>query len=140
MTRALGVDLGERRIGLATSDPTRTVAGPHSVIVRSGDPERDRRAIVAVAREEEATTVIVGLPLKLTGGRGSAARGAEAEVEALRALAPDLEVVLWDERMTTSIAERTLLEGDVRRADRKQVIDKVAAAVLLQSWLDANRG
>ena len=75
--------------------------------------------------------------LKLSGGRGSAARAAEAEVEAMRALAPDLEVLLWDERMTTAIAERTLLEGDVRRADRKQVIDKVAAAVMLQGWLDA---
>ena len=139
MSRVLGVDLGERRIGLATSDPTRTVAGPHSVVTRSGDPDRDRRAVLAVAREEEVTTVVVGLPLKLTGGRGSAARGAEAEVAALRALAPDLEVLLWDERMTTAIAERTLLEGDVRRADRKQVIDKVAAAVMLQGWLDANR-
>lgn len=138
MSRVLGVDLGERRIGLATSDPTRTVAGPHSVVTRSGDPDRDRRAVLAVAREEEVTIVVVGLPLKLTGGRGSAARGAEAEVEALRALAPDLEVLLWDERMTTAIAERTLLEGDVRRADRKQVIDKVAAAVMLQGWLDAN--
>ena len=139
MSRVLGVDLGERRIGLATSDPTRTVAGPHSVVTRSGDPDRDRRAVLAVAREEEVTTVVVGLPLKLTGGRGSAARGAEAEVAALRALAPDLEVLLWDERMTTAIAERTLLEGDVRRADRKQVIDKVAAAVMLQGWLDASR-
>lgn len=138
MSRVLGVDLGERRIGLATSDPTRTVAGPHSVVTRSGDPDRDRRTVLAVAREEEVATIVVGLPLKLTGGRGSAARGAEAEVEALRALAPDLEVLLWDERMTTAIAERTLLEGDVRRADRKQVIDKVAAAVMLQGWLDAN--
>jgi putative Holliday junction resolvase len=92
-----------------------------------------------VAREEEVTTIVVGLPLTLTGGRGPAARGAEAEVEALRTLAPDLEVLLWDERMTTAIAERTLLEGDVRRRDRKQVIDKIAAAVMLQGWLDAQR-
>ena len=139
MSRVLGVDLGAVRIGLATSDTTRTVAGPHSVVTRSGDADRDRRAVLAVAREEEATTIVVGLPLTLTGGRGPAARGAEAEVEALRTLAPDLEIVLWDERMTTAIAERTLLEGDVRRADRKQVIDKVAAAVMLQGWLDANR-
>lgn len=139
MSRVLGVDLGERRIGLATSDPTRSVAGPHSVVTRSGDPERDRRAVLAVAREEGVTTIVVGLPLKLTGGRGSAARAAEAEVEALRVLAPDLEILLWDERMTTAIAERALLAGDVRRADRKQVIDKVAAAVMLQGWLDANR-
>ena len=139
MSRVLGVDLGAVRIGLATSDTTRTVAGPHSVVTRSGDADRDRRAILAVAREEEATTIVVGLPLTLTGGRGSAARGAEAEVEALRSLAPDLEVVLWDERMTTAIAERTLLEGDVRRRDRKRVIDKIAAAVMLQGWLDAQR-
>lgn len=139
MSRVLGIDLGERRIGLATSDPTRTVATPHSVVARGGDPDADRRRVLEVARAEEVTTLVVGLPLKLSGGRGAAARGAEAEVAALRALAPDLEVLVWDERMTTAIAERTLLEGDVRRADRRRVIDKVAAAVMLQGWLDAQR-
>ncbi len=136
MTRALGVDLGEKRIGLALSDPTRTIASPHSVIKRSGNADVDRRAVLSIAREEGATQLVVGLPLTLTGARRAAARAALAEVEALKELAPDLIIEAFDERLTTAIAQRSLLEGDVRRKDRKQVIDKVAAAVMLQSWLD----
>lgn len=136
MTRALGVDLGEKRIGIALSDPTRTIASPHSVIKRSGNADVDRRAVLSIAREEGATQLVVGLPLTLTGARRAAARAALAEVEALKQLAPDLIIEAFDERLTTAIAQRSLLEGDVRRKDRKQVIDKVAAAVMLQSWLD----
>ncbi|CAB4648019.1 MAG: Holliday junction resolvase RuvX [Actinobacteria bacterium] len=139
MTRALGVDLGEKRIGIALSDPTRTIASPHSVIKRSGNVDVDRRAVLNIAREEGATQLVVGLPLTLTGARRAAARAALAEVEALKDLAPDLIVEAFDERLTTAIAQRSLLEGDVRRKDRKQVIDKVAAAVMLQSWLDGQR-
>ena len=136
MSRALGVDLGEKRIGIALSDPTRTIASPHSVIKRSGNAEVDRRAVLTIAREEGVTQLVVGLPLTLTGARRAAARAALAEIEALKALAPDLIIEAFDERLTTAIAQRSLLEGDVRRKDRKQVIDKVAAAVMLQSWLD----
>ncbi|MEI6570039.1 MAG: Holliday junction resolvase RuvX [Actinomycetes bacterium] len=136
MTRALGVDLGEKRIGIALSDPTRTIASPHSVIKRSGNAEVDRRAVLNIAREEGVTQLVVGLPLTLTGARRAAARAALAEIEALKELAPDLIIEAFDERLTTAIAQRSLLEGDVRRKDRKQVIDKVAAAVMLQSWLD----
>ncbi|MEI8335479.1 MAG: Holliday junction resolvase RuvX [Actinomycetes bacterium] len=136
MTRALGVDLGEKRIGIALSDPTRTIASPHSVIKRSGNADVDRRAVLNIAREEGVTQLVVGLPLTLTGARRAAARAALAEIEALKALAPDLMIEAFDERLTTAIAQRSLLEGDVRRKDRKQVIDKVAAAVMLQSWLD----
>jgi len=136
VTRALGVDLGEKRIGIALSDPTRTIASPHSVIKRSGNADVDRRAVLNIAREEGVTQLVVGLPLTLTGARRAAARAALAEIEALKALAPDLMIEAFDERLTTAIAQRSLLEGDVRRKDRKQVIDKVAAAVMLQSWLD----
>ena len=136
MTRALGVDLGEKRIGVALSDPTRTIASPHSVIKRSGNADVDRRAVLSIAREEGATQLVVGLPLTLTGARRAAARAALAEVEAVKQLAPDLFIEAFDERLTTAIAQRSLLEGDVRRKDRKQIIDKVAAAVMLQSWLD----
>ncbi len=139
MTRALGVDLGEKRIGIALSDPTRTIASPHSVIKRSGNADVDRRAVLNIAREEGATQLVVGLPLTLTGARRAAARAALAEVEALKDLAPDLIVEAFDERLTTAIAQRSLLEGDVRRKDRKEVIDMVAAAVMLQSWLDGQR-
>jgi putative Holliday junction resolvase len=135
-TRALGVDLGERRIGLALSDPSRTVASPHDVLRRSGDPAADRRAIVAAAVEVGAGVIVVGLPLSLSGKTGPAARAALDEVEAMRAIAGEIEIVLHDERLTTVTAERALIEGGVRRDARRQVIDKVAAAVMLQSWLE----
>ena len=139
-TRALGVDLGERRIGLALSDPTRTVASPHEVLRRSGDPVTDRRAIVETARVQGANVIVVGLPLSLSGGTGPAARAALEEVEALRAIAGDIEVTVHDERLTTVTAERALIEGRVRRDARRRVVDKVAAAVMLQSWLERVNG
>jgi putative holliday junction resolvase len=135
-TRALGVDLGERRIGLALSDPSRTVASPHEVLRRGGDPAVDRGVIVARAREAGANVIVVGLPLSLSGRTGPAARAALAEVEMLRAAAGDIEVVAHDERLTTVTAERALGEARLRRAARRRVVDKVAAAVMLQSWLD----
>jgi putative holliday junction resolvase len=138
-TRALGVDLGERRIGLALSDPSRTVASPHEVLRRSADPAVDRQLIIGVAREVGASVIVVGLPLSLSGRTGPAARAALAEVEVLRAAAGDIEVVVHDERLTTVTAERALGEARMRREARRRVVDKVAAAVMLQSWLDRAR-
>jgi putative Holliday junction resolvase len=138
-TRVLGVDLGERRIGLALSDPSRTVASPHEVLRRSGDSDADRRAIVAAARDAGASVIVVGLPLSLSGRMGPAARAALAEVEALRAVAAGIEVVVHDERLTTVTAERALDEGGVGRQQRRDVVDKVAAAIMLQSWLEGAR-
>jgi len=138
-TRALGVDLGARRIGLALSDPSRTIATPHEVLRRSGDPAADRRAIVDTARRQDANVIVVGLPLSLSGGSGPAARAALEEVEALRAIAGDIEVTVHDERLTTVTAERALTEAGMRREARRRVVDKVAAAVMLQSWLEQAR-
>ena len=135
-TRALGVDLGERRIGLALSDPSRTVATPHEVLRRSGDPAADRRAIVDTARRQNATVIVVGLPLSLSGRTGPAAQATLEEVEALRAVAGDIEVTVHDERLTTVTAERALTEARMGREARREVVDKVAAAVMLQSWLE----
>lgn len=138
--RVLGVDLGSRRIGLALSDPSRTVASPLDVLARSGDPAADAAALVRRAREEGADLVVVGLPLGLDGRAGPAAREALADVERLRAAAggtPAVEV--HDERLTTVSAERALREGGVRGPARRRLVDKVAAAVMLQSWLDARR-
>jgi putative Holliday junction resolvase len=138
--RALGVDLGARRIGLALSDPDRTVATPYTVLERRRDPADDHEAILAAARAEGAGTVVVGLPLSLSGRTGPAARAVLAEVEAMRAAAgPDVEVVVHDERLTTVTAQRALAGARVRRADRRRVVDKIAAAVMLQSWLDGPR-
>jgi len=136
--RALGVDLGSKRIGLAISDPTGTVASPFDVLNRSGDPGRDYGAIVAAARDAEARTIVVGLPLSLSGAEGPAAKAARAEVQDLRTLADaaGIDVVLHDERLTTVTAERALQEARMRREARRRVVDKVAAAVMLQSWLE----
>jgi putative Holliday junction resolvase len=136
--RALGVDLGSVRIGLALSDPTRTVASPLSVLRRGRDHSADHRAIAALVAEHEVTTVVVGLPLSLSGAKGPAARAAEVEIEELRhVVGPDADVIAHDERLTTVTAERSLDEARVRRADRVAVVDKIAAAVLLQSWLES---
>jgi putative Holliday junction resolvase len=138
--RVLGVDLGERRIGLALSDPTRTVASPHDVLTRTGDRTADHQAILAAAAAADATTIVVGLPISLSGRTGPAARAALAEVEELRAACgPGIEVVAHDERLTTVTAERSLTEARVRRSARRRVVDKVAAAVMLQSWLESGR-
>jgi putative Holliday junction resolvase len=139
MGRILGVDLGARRIGLAVSDPGAVIASPLRVVERSGDPRVDRQAIVAAAREEEAATVVIGMPTEMSGRTGKAATAAAAEVEALRALAPDLRFDVVDERMTTVIAQRSLIDAGVKRRKRKGTVDKVAAAVILQSYLDARR-
>ena len=136
--RALGVDLGARRIGLALSDPTRSVASPHDVLRRAADHTHDHAAIVALARAEGVTTIVVGLPLSLSGRSGPAARATRNEVAELRASAAkaDIDVVVHDERFTTVTAERSLIEARMRRDARRRVIDKVAAAVMLQSWLE----
>lgn len=138
MARVLGVDLGTKRIGLALSDASGTLASPLAVLARSGDPGRDRDAILAAAREHEVTTIVVGLPRSLSGKRGPAERAARAEIAELRAAAPaGVTVADYDERFTTVIAQRSLVEAGVRRDARKAVVDKVAAAVMLQSYLEA---
>jgi putative Holliday junction resolvase len=147
MARVLGVDLGEVRIGLATSDPTGTLASPHSTLTRGRDRASDHRAIVALAREVEAERIVVGLPRSLSGADGPAARQVHTEVEALRiAAGPDLPVELHDERLTSVLATRRLAEtGGRKRRDRKPrdrkrgAVDAAAAAIILQSWLDAAR-
>lgn len=136
----LGVDLGSRRIGLACSDRSGTIASPLRVLERSGNHLGDHRAIVAAARGEEAERIVVGLPLTLAGEVGPAASAALAEVEELRAVAGDaLPVELHDERLTTVTAERSLLESGMRREARTRVRDAVAAAVMLQSYLESPR-
>jgi putative holliday junction resolvase len=136
--RALGVDLGSVRIGIALSDPTRTVASPHTVLRRARERSDDHRAIAALAAEHEVTTIVVGLPLSLSGAKGPAARAAEAEIDELRqAVGSGIAVVAHDERLTTVTAERSLDEARVRRGDRAAVVDKIAAAVMLQSWLES---
>ncbi|HYU63037.1 MAG TPA: Holliday junction resolvase RuvX [Verrucomicrobiae bacterium] len=132
--RVLAVDPGAKRVGLALSDPTGTIAQPLSTL-----PAEPRDTLVErlaeVARQNEVTRIVVGLPLRMDGSHGPEARSAQQLAAALRKAAR-LPVELVDERLTTAAAERSLIAGGVRRASRRQTVDRVAAALLLQTHLD----
>ena len=134
--RAVGVDLGARRIGIALSDSGGTLATPWTKVERCGDEALDHRRIADLVEEAEAETVVVGLPLSLDGSVGPAAEAVLAEVERLRAVLA-VPVETYDERLTTVTAERVLREQGVTGRRRRQVVDQVAASVFLQAWLDA---
>jgi len=132
--KALGVDLGERRIGLALA--AGGVAVPHATLERSGDPAADRATIVAAARAAGCRRIVVGMPTSLAGDEGPAAIAAREELDALRSLAPDLDVVAFDERFTTVIAQRRLQASGLSAKQRRRVVDETAATVMLQSYLE----
>jgi putative Holliday junction resolvase len=135
--RALGLDLGARRIGVALSDSRGTLASPRGAILRSKDPARDRAAVAAMVAETCAEVVVVGLPLSLDGSAGPAARWAFAEVEALAAvLAVPVQTI--DERLSTVSASRAMTAAGRPVRRQRGRIDSAAAAILLQSWLDGH--
>jgi len=134
--RALGLDLGARRIGVAISDSEGRMATPVGTIERAmNDRPTDHRAIAGLVAEWDAEVVAVGLPLSLDGSVGPAAASVLAEVvELAEVLSVPVETV--DERFTTVTADSQLKAGGLRGRDRSKVIDQAAAAVLLQAWLD----
>lgn len=136
--RAVGLDLGSRRIGVAVSDAGGVLATPRTTLDRSGDRARDHRRIAALVAEEEAAVVVVGLPRSLDGGIGPAAEAVTAEIEEL-AVVLAVPVVAHDERFTTVTAHEQLRAAGVGGRQRKAIVDQQAAAVLLQAWLDAGR-
>ena len=136
--RALGLDLGSKRIGVALSASDGSMATPYEVVQRSGDRARDHRAIAELASDAGVELLVVGLPLSLDGSDGPAATAARAEAAEL-ATATGLPVELWDERLTTVTADRDLQALDLDANARRRVVDKVAAAVMLQAWLDHRR-
>ena len=131
----LGVDLGSKRIGIATSDRSGTIATPYTVLLRCGSMGGDHRNIAKIVVEEEAEAVIVGLPLNMDGSEGKAAQAARVEA-ARMATVVGVPVHVHDERLTTVEADRVLMEQKINAQARRRVVDKVAAAVMLQSWLD----
>jgi len=129
----MGIDPGERRVGIALSDPLGIIAQPHAVLDRSeGDLLGRLRGLV---EEHEVTEIVVGLPVSLSGTEGAAAVAARQLATSLEQFG--LPVRLHDERFTTVEAERALLAGDVKRSARRTKRDMVAAAVMLQSYLDS---
>jgi len=136
--RALGLDLGERRIGVAVGDGDGRVATPLTVLERSGNRVADHRAVAALVYEWEAGIVVVGMPYSLDGTQGPAARAAADEATWLGAVL-DVPVETYDERLTTVTAERRLAERGFAGRRRRALVDQVAASVILQAWLDSQR-
>jgi putative holliday junction resolvase len=132
--RLIGIDLGTKTLGLALSDVTRIVASGLTTLPRTrfgADAER----LLALAAEHGVGGFVIGLPFNLDGSQGPRAQATRAFARNLGKLTP-LPILLWDERLTTAAAERVLLEADASRKRRAQVIDKVAATLILQSALD----
>jgi putative Holliday junction resolvase len=135
--RVMGLDVGDKTVGIAVSDDLGITAQGLPTLRR----ERlafDLAHVHGVAQEQGATRVIVGLPLNMDGTEGPRAAVSRKFGDALGKLT-GLPIEYWDERLTTAQAERVLLEADVSRRKRRQVIDKLAAQVILQGWLDAQR-
>lgn len=136
--KVVGLDLGTRRVGVAVSDSLGVLASPRTVVSRSGDPVADRVTLAELIREVGGERVVVGMPLSLDGRMGPAAKAAAVEAAALAEML-DVPVETYDERLTTVTADR-ILRGMHMKADaRRRVVDSVAAAVMLQSWLDGRR-
>lgn len=135
--RIMALDYGERRIGVALSDPLRLTASPLLTLTRES-PARDVAALRGLVEAHEVGRIVVGLPLAMNGTRTAMTDKAE-KFAGLVGRATGVPVDTWDERLTTAQATRALIEGDVRRERRREVIDQVAAVILLQSYLDARR-
>ena len=134
--RVIGIDLGSKRIGIALSDTDLTVATPLDVVERSGNVEKDHFAILKITDEWEVQKIIVGLPVSLDGTLGPSAQSVMDEIKMLRGVT-DIPIETHDERFTTVTAEQILLQQNVKRDKKKTLIDKVAAAIILQGWIDS---
>lgn len=133
--RWLGLDLGERRIGIALSDPLELTAGGHSYRQRS-TLKADLEFFNQFIADHEVGGVVIGLPLNMNGTEGPAAEKARQFGEQLQSLT-QLPVVFWDERLTTSSVQRVLIEADLSRSKRRQKVDQLAAVLILQNFLDS---
>ena len=135
MSRILALDIGTVRVGAAISDPTGTIAQGLGV----WDAETWREDFDEALSKYDPKVVVAGLPSRTDGKKSEAAERVRALVSELSAKYPEREFVMWDERFTTVIAQRVMLEADVSRRGRKKKVDKVAAVVILEDWLEHNR-
>lgn len=141
MGRIIGLDFGAKTVGVALSDPMQTIASPYETIVREkeGKLRPTLRRIVEIAKKEEAELIVLGLPLNMDDSRGERAEKTEAFRENLerRLMAERLEVpvVLWDERLSTVSADEVLEESHIHPRERKQYIDRIAAALILEDYM-----
>lgn len=132
----MALDVGDVRIGIAVSDLMGIIANPLETYTRRGDAERDAKYIADLAKAHEVELFVSGLPLGLNGLENEQTAKTRAFIQQLQKQT-DAPVKFMDERFTTLSAERVLIEGNVRRENRKKVIDKVAATIILQNYLDS---
>ena len=132
--RLIGIDAGTKTLGLALSDETRTIASPLTVLKRTKFT-KDAAQLLEIAAQHRVTGFVLGLPTNLDGTAGPRVQATRAFAKNLNALT-ELPILLWDERLSTVAAERTLLEADASRKRRAEVVDKVAATIILQGALD----
>jgi putative Holliday junction resolvase len=135
--RILGLDIGEKRIGVALSDPLQIIASAFTVVERTTD-EAAIKQIINLALENEVERIVVGMPRSLDGSLGKQAQAVQSFVDLLKERT-ELPVVAWDERLSTVAAERTMLEIGMKRDKRKKRRDSLAAAFILQGYLDRQK-
>ena len=135
--RLMGLDLGSKTIGVATSDRTRTIATPIETIERKKFTA-DAGRLMAIAAAENIGVIVLGLPVNMDGSEGPRCQSTRAFARNFARLSP-VPIVYWDERLSTAAVERMLIQADASRAKRDQVIDKLAAAWILQAALDSLR-
>jgi putative Holliday junction resolvase len=140
MGRLMAVDWGERRIGLALSDETQVLAQPLVTLTRRAGKRFPMAQLVDLVNRHHVTGIIVGLPLDESGAEGDAAHAARALADDIKRRVRDVEVTMWDERMTTARVLATVREMGGSTRGRKANLDAMAAALLLQHYLDAKRG
>ena len=138
MGRVMALDVGDVRIGIAVSDLMGIIANPLETYTRKGDLQTDAQYIVDLAKSKEVSLFVSGLPLGLKGQENEQTAKTREFVDKLKVIC-DIPIEFLDERFTTLSAERVLIEGNVRRENRKKVIDKVAATIILQNYLDRKR-
>lgn len=136
MPRTLGLDYGDRRLGFAVSDDSGTIAFPHTVVT-CRNAEEAVAAIERIAKETRAQKLVVGLPINMNGTLGPRAEMTQEMIRRLRGRL-SIPIESWDERLSTCSAEHVLIEAGASRKRRKEVIDKLAAQILLQNYLDAH--
>jgi putative Holliday junction resolvase len=135
--RLMGLDLGSKTIGVATSDRTRMIATPIETIERKKFTQ-DAQRLIEIATRENIGVIILGLPVNMDGSEGPRCQSTRAFARNFARLS-SLPIVYWDERLSTAAVERMLIQADASRAKRDQVIDKLAAAWILQAALDSLR-
>ncbi|MBJ6759410.1 Holliday junction resolvase RuvX [Myxococcaceae bacterium JPH2] len=135
--RTFGLDYGTKTIGVAVSDGLGLTAQTVTTVRRTS-LKADLAALARLAQEHEVSRMVIGLPLNMDGSEGPRAEASRKFADVV-SQALSIPVELWDERLSTVAATRTLLEADVSRARRKEVIDQLAAQFILQGWLDAHR-